>query len=127
MRKAAGPSFLFLTLALSACEGRTNPFIGIITDTTGSNIGGGNNPPAVASVLIVDNEFQPTLSIIRSGGVVVWVWAQGASQHNVTFDDAARSSPTQSQGTHSVTFPDTGTFNYHCTIHITMTGSVVVR
>jgi len=127
MWKAAGPSFLFLTLALSACEGRVNPLIGIITDTTGSNTGGGNNPPAVASVLIVDNEFQPTLSIIRSGGVVVWVWAQGATQHNVTFDDAARSSRTQSEGTHSVTFPDTGTFNYHCTIHVTMTGSVVVR
>src|SRR6267142_16348 len=124
MRKAAGPSLLFLALALNACDGRASPIIGIITDTTGSNTGGGSNAPALASVLIVDNEFQPTLSIIRSGGVVVWVCATGASQHNVTFDDPARSSPTQSQGTHSVAFPDTGTFNYHCTIHITMTGTV---
>jgi plastocyanin len=126
MWKAAGPSLLFLALALTACEGRVSPLIGIITDTTGSNTGG-SNAPALASVLIVDNEFQPTLSIVRGGGVVVWVWAQGATQHNVTFDDAARSSPTQSQGTYSLTFPDTGTFNYHCTIHVTMTGNVVVR
>ena len=122
LRKAAGP---FLVLAAIACEGRLSPLIGVITDST--VIGGGNTPPALASVQIVDNEFQPTLSVVRIGGVVVWVWATGVSEHNVTFDDGALSSPTQTQGTHTLTFPNAGTFNYRCTIHPTMTGSVVVR
>jgi hypothetical protein len=126
MWKAAGPWLLGLTLALSACESRANPLIGVITDTTLLG-GGGNPPPALATVLIVDNEFQPSLSIIRTGGVVVWTWGTGASEHNVTFADGALSSPTQTQGTHSVTFPDAGTFDYHCTIHPTMNGQIVVR
>ena len=122
LRKAAGP---FLVLAAIACEGRLSPLIGVITDST--VIGGGNTPPALASVQIVDNEFQPTLSVVRIGGVVVWVWATGVSEHNVTFDDGALSSPTQTQGRHTLTFPNAGPFNYRCTLHPTTTGRCAAR
>jgi plastocyanin len=126
MRKAA--SFLAVVISLSACQGRADPLIGIISDTTATDTTGRSNLPLLSSVLIVDNEYQPPLSLIRTGGAVVWTWGAGVTgQHNVTFDDPNRTSPTQTQGTHTVTFPDTGTFNYHCTIHITMTGTVLVR
>ena len=125
LRKAAGPAFIAALVAL-ACEGRARPIIGVVSDS--SLIGGGNPPPALATVLIVDNEFQPSLAVVRIGGIVAWVWGPGVTeQHNVTFADSSRSSPTQTQGTHSVTFSTAGTFVYSCTIHPAMTGSVVVR
>jgi plastocyanin len=61
---------------------------------------------------------------------VVWVWDTTASLHNVTFDDpllAPQSSQTISRGTHTVVFSTVGTFDYHCTIHTEMTGSIVVH
>ena len=56
-----------------------------------------------------------------------WVWGQGATGHNVSFNNPLLSSQTLSTGTHSVTFSTAGTFNYACTVHPGMTGSVVVR
>lgn len=126
LRKAAGP-LLLAVVAAGACDSRVNPIIGIVTDTTVVG-GGGTTPPSLATVLIVDNEFQPSLSILRSGGIVVWTWATGASEHNVTFADAALNSPTQTGGsTYTLTFATVGTFDYHCTIHPAMSGSIVVR
>ncbi|HEV2672509.1 MAG TPA: hypothetical protein VGU74_15555 [Gemmatimonadales bacterium] len=123
MKKAAGPLFVVLVLALCACEGRAFPTIGTITDTTVS----GGTILSSATVRIVDNAYQPNIVNLLSGGLVVWVWDSSASLHNVTFADASQSSPTQSRGTHSLVFGSVGTFTYHCTIHAEMTGSIVVH
>ena len=97
--------------------------IGVMrTDTTGSGSG-----QLQASVQVTSNAFTPSLVNLRRGGIVTWVWADTTSQHNVTFNNSLLSSQTLSSGLHSVVFPTVGTFNYACTVHPGMTGSIVVR
>ena len=97
--------------------------IGVIrTDTTGTGSG-----QLQATVQVTSNAFTPSLVNLRSGGVVTWVWVDTTSQHNVTFNDPLLSSQTLSSGLYSVVFQSVGTFNYVCTVHPGMTGSIVVR
>jgi len=109
-------------LALLAC-GEGSGMIGVMTTT-----GGGTSNQLLATVQVTNNAFAPRLVNLRSGGIVTWVWGQGATDHNVTFNDPLLSSNTQSAGTtHSIVFQTAGTFNYACTVHPGMTGSIVVR
>ena len=85
---------------------------------------------ADAAVSVNDNQFDPNAVNVGLNSKVTWTWA-GANQHNVTFvDGALSSSGTQSSGTHEVTFTQSGSFTYYCTIHGSpdggMRGSVTV-
>ena len=109
-------------LTLLAC-GEGSGLIGVIrTDTTGSGTG-----QLQATVQVTISAFTPQIVNLRSGGIVTWVWADTTSQHNVTFTNSLLSSQTQSSGLHTVVFQTVGTFNYACTVHAGMTGSIVVR
>jgi plastocyanin len=109
-------------LTLVAC-GEGSGMIGVMrTDTTGSGSG-----QLQASVQVASNAFSPVVVNLRRGGVVTWVWTDTTSQHNVTFNDPLLSSQTQSTGLHSIVFQTAGTFNYACTVHPGVTGSIVVR
>ena len=112
---------LAVTIVLSCGTG--SGLMGI--NTSG---GGGNDTTSLfVTVHIVNFAFNPTVVNLSQGGVVTWVWPTDTVQHNVTFADPAISSPTQAIGTHTVTFTNQGTFNYRCTLHSGMTGSIVVR
>ena len=79
----------------------------------------------------VANVFNPTSVTIPLNGTVVFSWAQGNTLlHNVTFTPVAGAPsdiPNQSAATLSRSFGTAGTFNYQCTNHIGMTGSVTVN
>jgi len=87
-------------------------------------------PPASAAVTVSNNNFNPDNSVIQSGGTVKWTWAAGADPHNVTFTSGPTplppSSATQNTGSHSATITTVGTYDYHCTIHAGMDGTVRV-
>lgn len=75
------------------------------------------------------NTFTPPSVTIARGGTVTWTF--GARPHNLTFA-AATGAPADSAGriTNAQvvrTFNTAGTFNYECTIHSGMTGTVVVQ
>jgi len=82
-----------------------------------------------------DLSFSPSSVSIQAGDTVRWVWSSGQMPHSVTSgancfsDDKFDSGLHQSNNfTFSFTFPNAGTFPYHCIPHCDdgMTGTVTV-
>lgn len=71
--------------------------------------------------------FDPASVTVSAGAVVEWVNV-GSAPHNVTFDAfPTLNSPTMNGGAHfEVRFTQAGTYQYRCTFHPGMNGSVVV-
>jgi plastocyanin len=63
------------------------------------------------------------------GDVVRWEFQDGAVVHNVdgkgSLPDFFSGNP-QSSGAYQYTFRTAGTYHYHCDVHPTMTGTVIV-
>jgi plastocyanin len=80
------------------------------------------------SVAIKNFAFSPATLTTANGTTVTWT-NNDTTAHTVTFDNG----PFTSSGDlapgqiYSVTFDQTGTFNYHCSIHPNMVAKVVVQ
>ncbi len=119
-------------LALTACGGGSGP-----TEYTSSNPPPTQPPQGSTAnaVTVLNNRFEPAAITVNVGTTVTWTWdscnddGYGNStclSHNVTFDGAS-SSGARSSGSWSRVFDTAGTFNYRCSLHASMTGSVTVR
>lgn len=90
----------------------------------------GANPPTAVDVSVENNFFGPRDVIVQVGGTVTWTWSQGAVLHNVTYTSGPSplpmSSDTRDSGTHSTTFTDAARYEYACTLHAGMEGTVTV-
>jgi plastocyanin len=96
--------------------------------TTGGTQTGGSTGAVQTNAISVNNDFfAPITAQVAVGSTVTWTWASGASAHNVTFNDGPASGDKTSGDTYSRTFSTAGTFNYRCTLHGGMTGSVIVQ
>lgn len=125
------PKHLFVAaiLAAAACGG------GGDSPTTPGNTGGNNNPggtpggtpSSTNAVTVANNNFSPANIQVSAGTTVTWTWSQDAITHNVTFVDGTSSGDKGAGSTFSRTFSAAGTFNYSCTLHPGMNGSVVVQ
>jgi plastocyanin len=84
----------------------------------------------ITTVEVSDFQFAPaTLSSIPTGTAITWQWQGTTATHNVTFDAVAGAPTnitTRTSGSDQRTFNTVGTFPYHCSIHLNMTGSVQV-
>jgi plastocyanin len=86
-----------------------------------------NNTPAANSVSIVNMSFSPATLTVTAGTNVTWTNNDGMT-HTVTADDDSFDSGNITMGSKfSKVFPTAGTFSYHCTIHPTMKGTIVVK
>ena len=84
--------------------------------------------PLSATVNMPGTVFSPTSVDIAQGGTVSFVFP--ALAHNVLFNTttgAPQDIPITSNATVSRTFATKGTFNYVCSIHSGMIGTIVVR
>ncbi len=85
--------------------------------------------PTTANVSVGNNFFNPTSVSVAAGGTVTWNWNSSGVVHNVTFLTAGAPANigNRNSGSDSRVFSSAGTFNYECTIHSGMTGSVMVQ
>ena len=111
------PIALALGLVLAACGGGDDGG-SASTDTTKASGG-----PAAATVELKDLKFKPEKVSVKAGETVRWVWKENVL-HNVAGDGFK--SDNISDGPFEHTFKKPGTFDYQCTLHAGMTGSVEV-
>ena len=88
---------------------------------------GGGHGASVHSVVLKNIRFHPGTLTIKRGDTVSWLWEDKGSEHNVT--GSGFKSRTMTKGSFGVRFTKAGTFNYHCTIHVSegMKGKIVVH
>ncbi|HVC39128.1 MAG TPA: plastocyanin/azurin family copper-binding protein [Candidatus Dormibacteraeota bacterium] len=72
--------------------------------------------------------FAPAQLTVPVGSTVEWVWTDQYDQHNVWWiDQALLNSPTKGSGYRwAVQFLTPGTYDYYCTLHPGMQGTVIV-
>lgn len=116
-----------LGLALAAC-GSSGSSNGASNSTTTTAPSSASSAPAAAgaTVALKNLKFSPDKVSVKVGEKVTWEWKENVL-HNVTAKDGSFKSPNQTDGTFSHTFTKAGSFDYECTLHSGMTGTVTVQ
>ncbi len=121
---AAGTALVLV--GLTACGGGSGD------NGSGCNPKGAGSGTAAQTLQVVSDPntvgaFQPKAITAKKGDSLEWDFTDQGNQHTVTADDGSFDSCLQSAGAKFlVTFSNAGTFNYHCTIHAQMIGTVTV-
>ena len=83
-------------------------------------------PAKSATITIKDFDFSPMDVTIPAGGSVTWT-NRDEEPHTVAASDGSFHSPgLGTNSTYSFTFPTAGSFDYICSVHPFMHGTVVV-
>jgi plastocyanin len=82
-------------------------------------------PAGLAFVNVVDFGYMPSVTRIHVGETVVWSNG-GRENHDVTGDDDWHSGPIEGPVEYRHTFGFEGTFNYRCSVHLDMRGTIIV-
>lgn len=109
-------------LVLTAC---TDDELGGTTTSDPSSV---PTAPVETRVAINNFNFTPGDLVVRTGTTVEWQNRAEGTPHTATADDGSwDSGRIAAGGSFSFTFTEPGTFEYICTIHPSMTGTVVVE
>jgi amicyanin len=89
-----------------------------------------DNAVATMAVTISDFSFAPGTIKVKAGDTVTWT-NKDSTSHTVTADvktaDAPDGPSIAQNETYSFTFKKAGTYTYHCSIHPSMRGTVIVQ
>lgn len=128
-RLGGGSLMMVALVVLAGCFSSRDP-VGNNGPAGDCRFSSGGGVPGSTVVAIRNFAFGPGEVRIRSGGTVTWVNCEneGVEAHTSTADQGAWSSPNLvSEDVFAHTFPQAGTFTYHCAPHPFMTGTVVVE
>jgi len=117
-------------LTASACGGSTTTTSSSPTTTSAgatTNAGtSGSTAGGTATVDLSNTQFNPSTLTVVKGTTVTWSNDDPFS-HTVTSSSGAFDSGTlKADGTYSYTFTTAGTYEYACTIHPSMKGTIIV-
>jgi len=121
MRRLVGPLLLVAAVAIiaAACNGTGPTAYGAPASTAATTTA--TNAPTIKNF-----SFQPDVLKVKVGAKVTWT-NDDTVPHTVTADtNSFASGNLQPAGSFSFTFTRPGTYAYHCSIHPSMHGSVVV-
>jgi len=100
------------------------------SNTNGSTSSSNQSTASTGAITIQNMMFTPPQISIRKGGTVTWT-NNDSTAHTVTDDLSNVGGPAsgdiQPGSTYSFTFNKTGSFQYHCSIHPSMRGTIVVK
>jgi len=82
---------------------------------------------AAATVEMWKFAFDPATVTVKVGQTVTWDNYDGVDHQVVSDSGLFSSQPLPQNGEYSYTFTKAGTYPYHCQIHPTMTGTVIVQ
>jgi plastocyanin len=124
MRRLVGPLLLVAAVAIIAasCNGTGPSAYGASASTAATTTAA----TATNAATIKGFSFQPDVLKVKVGAKVTWT-NDDTVAHTVTADtNSFASGNLQPGGSFSFTFTRPGTYAYHCSIHPSMHGSVVV-
>jgi plastocyanin len=117
----AGVLILLVAVVLAGCGGSSTTTTGAPVTTTGSAGSGGGQ------VVMKDIAFNPASITVKMGESVTWTNQDGVTHTVVADNGEFKSGDVAPGGTFTFTFDKAGTYPYHCTIHPTMKGTVIVQ
>jgi plastocyanin len=113
-------------IAIAACASSSTPAPSV-SPSVASSPATSPAGSAATGVAIAGFSFQPATITIPVGTTVEWTNSDSTG-HTVTADDGSFKSDRLGSGaTFSRTFATAGTFAYHCSIHPSMTGTIIVQ
>jgi plastocyanin len=124
MRRLVGQLLLVATVAIiaAACNGTGSTAYGAPASTAATTTAA----TATNAATIKGFAFQPDVLKVEVGAKVTWT-NDDTVAHTVTADtNSFASGNLQPGGSFSFTFTRPGTYAYHCSIHPSMHGSIVV-
>lgn len=115
-------AFTLMTILNGCQKSYSDPY-----NTGGNNNNGGNGGPGANEVFIQGFAYSPSTITVTVNTTITWT-NKDAAAHTVTSNSGVFTSEALgTNGTYSFKFTTAGTYPYHCAIHPTMTGTVIVN
>jgi plastocyanin len=114
---------LATAVALSSCGSNSTP---TMPSSSSSNNNGTPVTIVTGAQVLTTTAYNPNPLTITAGTTVTWT-NKDSTTHTATSDSGAFNGTVGPNQQFSFTFPNKGTFTYHCSLHPNMVASVIVQ